>query len=195
MNWLPISLSGPTFGYGLLLHKLVLAKDVLKASGSFPRTPPYVEECQYPEALDPNVVQGSVVICTFSEGFYNGTSTITAIINTAKVLGFMGFVLVANPNYGDFVAEPIPFGVSGIMVPNVTNVQVSIINNIIIFPMNLSLIRTSRILQELIINYRLFYNTMSKKLARRRKDLLLGLQQKQLLEKEELLLSWAKHPL
>ncbi|XP_021819694.1 subtilisin-like protease SBT2.4 [Prunus avium] len=119
-----VGLSGPTFGYGLLLHKLVLAKDVLKASGSFPRTPPYVEECQYPEALDPNVVQGSVVICTFSEGFYNRTSTITAIINTAKVLGFMGFVLVANPNYGDFIAEPIPFGVSGIMVPNVTNVQV-----------------------------------------------------------------------
>ncbi|BFG27425.1 hypothetical protein CerSpe_137000 [Prunus speciosa] len=114
-----VGLSGPTFGYGLLLHKLVLAKDVLKASGSFPRTPPYIEECQYPEALDPNVVQGSVVICTFSEGFYNGTSTITAIINTAKVLGFMGFVLVANPNYGDFIAEPIPFGVSGIMVPNV----------------------------------------------------------------------------
>ncbi|BFG27424.1 hypothetical protein CerSpe_136990 [Prunus speciosa] len=117
-------IEGPTFGYGLLLHKLVLAKDVLKASGSFPRTPPYIEECQYPEALDPNVVQGSVVICTFSEGFYNGTSTITAIINTAKVLGFMGFVLVANPNYGDFIAEPIPFGVSGIMVPNVTNVRV-----------------------------------------------------------------------
>ncbi|PQQ12161.1 subtilisin-like protease SBT2.4 [Prunus yedoensis var. nudiflora] len=81
-----VGLSGPTFGYGLLLHKLVLAKDVLKASGSFPRTPPYIEECQYPEALDPNVVQGSVVICTFSEGFYNGTSTITAIINTAKVI-------------------------------------------------------------------------------------------------------------
>ncbi|KAM1540688.1 hypothetical protein ACFX10_005331 [Malus domestica] len=119
-----VGLSGPTFGYGLLLHKLVLAKDAVKADGTFPRTPPYVEECQYPEALDHNVVLGSIVICTFSEGFYNGTSTLTAIINTAKGLGFMGFILVANPAYGDFIAEPIPFVVPGILVPNLTNSQV-----------------------------------------------------------------------
>ncbi|TQD98725.1 hypothetical protein C1H46_015634 [Malus baccata] len=104
-----VGLSGPTFGYGLLLHKLVLARDAVKADGTFPRTQPYVEECQYPEALDHNVVQGSIVICTFSAGFYNGTSSLTAIINTAKGLGFMGFILVANPAYGDFIAEPIPF--------------------------------------------------------------------------------------
>ncbi|KAL0305984.1 UNVERIFIED_CONTAM: Subtilisin-like protease SBT2.4 [Sesamum radiatum] len=36
----------------------------------------------------------------------------------------MGFVLVANPNYGDFIAEPIPFSVPGIMVPRVTDAQI-----------------------------------------------------------------------
>lgn len=103
-----------------------MAKDAINPIGLFPRTPPYVEECQFPEALDPRLVVGSIVICTFSEGFYNGTSTLKAIINTARALGFMGFVLVANPAYGDFIAEPIPFTVSGIMVPNVTNSQVHI---------------------------------------------------------------------
>ncbi|KAL5729851.1 hypothetical protein ACHQM5_002746 [Ranunculus cassubicifolius] len=118
-----VGLSGPTFGNGTLQYKLVLAKDAVKLDGNFPRTPEYVEECQHPEALDPYVVQGSIVICTFSAGFYNQTSSITAIIDTAKTLGFMGFVFVANPSYGDFIAQPIPFSVPGIMIPRIADVQ------------------------------------------------------------------------
>ncbi|OVA20003.1 Peptidase S8/S53 domain [Macleaya cordata] len=119
-----VGLSGPTLGNGLLQYKLVLAKDAVKANGTFPRTPQYVEECQYPMALDPTVVQGSIVICTFSAGFYNGTSTVTAIIDTARVLGFTGFTLVANPAYGDFIAEPIPFSVPGIMIPKLADAKI-----------------------------------------------------------------------
>ncbi|KAF9590110.1 hypothetical protein IFM89_030858 [Coptis chinensis] len=119
-----IGLSGPTFGKGLFQFKLVLAKDAVKINGSFPRTPEYVEECQHPEALNPVVVQGSIVICTFSAGFYNQTSTVTAIIDTAKALGFMGFAFVANPTYGDFLAQPIPFSVPGIMIPKIADVQI-----------------------------------------------------------------------
>ncbi|KAJ8761746.1 hypothetical protein K2173_004556 [Erythroxylum novogranatense] len=119
-----IGLSGSTFGDDLLTYKLVLAQDAVRANGTFPRTPPYAEECQYPEALDPIVVQGSIVICTFSAGFYNGTSTINAVIDTAKGLGFMGFALIANPDYGDFIVEPIPFAVPGIMIPKVADAQV-----------------------------------------------------------------------
>lgn len=102
----------------------MLAKDAVRANGEFPRTPQYLEECQYPEAFDPSIVLGSVVICTFSSGFYNGTSNLTAIIDTARILGFMGFVLVANPSYGDFIAQPIPFTVPGIMIPKVSDAQV-----------------------------------------------------------------------
>ncbi|XP_042028494.1 subtilisin-like protease SBT2.4 [Salvia splendens] len=119
-----IGLSGASFGYGLLQYRLVLAKDAVRANGAFPMTPQYTEECQYPEALDPIVVLGSVVICTFSSGFYNGTSNLTAVIATARSLGFMGFVLVANPSYGDFIAEPIPFSVPGIMIPKASEAQI-----------------------------------------------------------------------
>ncbi|GMH05282.1 hypothetical protein Nepgr_007122 [Nepenthes gracilis] len=120
-----VGLSGPTFGNGVIQYKLVLAKDAAKViNGEFPKAAPYTEECQYPEAFDPIVVLGSVVICTFSDGFYNGTSTLTAIIDTARTLGFIGFVLVANPIYGDFVAEPIPFPVPGIMIPRMADSQV-----------------------------------------------------------------------
>ncbi|XP_037497412.1 subtilisin-like protease SBT2.4 [Jatropha curcas] len=119
-----VGLSAPTFGDGRFLYKLVLAQDAVKANGTFPRTPQYIEECQYPESLDPSVVRDSIVICTFSTGFYNGTSTINAIIDTTRTLGFMGFALVANPIYGDFIAEPIPFAVSGIMISNVADAQI-----------------------------------------------------------------------
>ncbi|KAK9706365.1 hypothetical protein RND81_07G119400 [Saponaria officinalis] len=119
-----VGLSGPTFGNGLLKYKLVLAKDAVRVNGSFPRTPPYTEECQYPEALDPIVVIGSVVICNFSTGFYNQTSTITSIIHTAKVLGFMGFILVANPVYGDFIGEPVPLPVPGILIPKTADAKI-----------------------------------------------------------------------
>jgi len=117
--------AGPTLGDGMLKFKLVLAKDAVRVDGSFPRTLPYTEECQYPEALDPIVVSGSLVICTFSEGFFNQTSNVSAIFSTAKTLGFMGFVLVANPAYGDFVSEPIPFPVPGIMIPKTADTKVS----------------------------------------------------------------------
>lgn len=67
---------------------------------------------------------GSIIICTFSGGFYNGTSTLAGIIGTVKALGMEGFVLVANPSYGDYIAEPMPFAFSGILIPRVEDAKV-----------------------------------------------------------------------
>ncbi|KAL8140615.1 hypothetical protein V2J09_006636, partial [Rumex salicifolius] len=119
-----VGLSGPTLGFGVMQHKLVLAKDALKPNGTFPRTSAYIEECQHPEAFVPQIVQGSIVICNFSDGFLNQTSTITAIVDTAKALGFVGFILTANPAFGDFIAEPVPFLVPGIMIPRTADAKV-----------------------------------------------------------------------
>lgn len=108
----------------MFLHKLVLAKDAAKVDATFSRNPAYVQECQYPEAFEPILVRGRIVICVFSDGFYNGTSNINAIIETATTLGFIGFAFIANPVCGDFIAEPIPFSVPGIMIPKVVDAQV-----------------------------------------------------------------------
>ncbi|KAK6794001.1 hypothetical protein RDI58_007454 [Solanum bulbocastanum] len=121
-----VGLSGATVGDGLMIqyNKLVLAKDAIKINTTLTRIAiNNAEECQYPEAFDPLVVQDCVVICTFSAGFYNGTSTLTAIIQTASVLRFKAFVFVANPPYGDFIAEPIPFATPAIMIPATTDTQ------------------------------------------------------------------------
>jgi hypothetical protein len=84
------------------------------------------EECQDAETLRPRaeLLRGSIVLCSFSQGFVNGSSTVTAILDVAEDLGFAGFVLVADVRYGDFVAQPLPFRVPGLMVPRVADAQV-----------------------------------------------------------------------
>ncbi|KAF0904495.1 hypothetical protein E2562_035007 [Oryza meyeriana var. granulata] len=47
----------------------------------------------------------------------------TAIVDTAEALGFTGFVLLASAQYGDFVAQPLPFSVPGVMMPRVADAQ------------------------------------------------------------------------
>ncbi|CAN8240768.1 unnamed protein product [Cochlearia groenlandica] len=120
-----VGLSGPTFGAPFLDYKLVLARDAIKRNGSVQQTVTGdIEECQRPDNFDPAVVLGSIVICTFSDGFYNQTSTVRAITKTATTLGFFGFILIANPKFGDYVAEPVIFSTPGILIPKVLDSQI-----------------------------------------------------------------------
>ena len=111
-------LAAPTLEY-----RLVAAKD---AAAPVAASMERAEECQDTEALHwrAGVLRGSIVVCSFSRGFYNGTSTVTAILDVAEALGFAGFVLVASEQYGDFLAQPLPFRVPGVMVPRVADAQV-----------------------------------------------------------------------
>ncbi|CAN6234441.1 unnamed protein product [Urochloa humidicola] len=108
-------LSAPTLKYRLVAAKDAAAPD----AASMERA----EECQDPEALHwrAGVLRDSIVVCSFSQGFYNGTSTVTAILDVAEALGFAGFVLVASAQYGDFLAQPLPFRVPGVMLPRVAD--------------------------------------------------------------------------
>ncbi|CAO2041479.1 unnamed protein product [Urochloa humidicola] len=113
-----LGLSAPTLKYRLVAAKDAAAPD----AASMERA----EECQDAEALywRAGVLRDSIVVCSFSRGFYNGTSTLTAILDVAEALGFAGFVLVASAQYGDFLAQPLPFRVPGVMVPRVADAQV-----------------------------------------------------------------------
>ncbi|XP_034604584.1 subtilisin-like protease SBT2.4 [Setaria viridis] len=113
-----LGFSAPTLQYRLVAAKDAAAPD----AASMERA----EECQDPEALRwrAGVLRGSIVLCSFSQGFYNGTSTVTAILDVAEALGFAGFVLAASALYGDFLAQPLPLCVPGVMVPRVADAQV-----------------------------------------------------------------------
>ncbi|TVU07431.1 hypothetical protein EJB05_47486, partial [Eragrostis curvula] len=107
---LGLGLSAPT-----LQHRLVAAKDAAVPDAADMER---AGECQDAEALRARaeLLHGTIVLCSFSQGFYNGTSKVTAILDVAEALGFAGFVLVADARYGDFVAQPLPFRVPGLMV-------------------------------------------------------------------------------
>lgn len=104
--------------------RLVAAKDAAVPDAA---SMEHAEECQHAEALSfrTDVLRGSIVVCSFSRGFYNGTSTLSAIRDVAQALGFAGFVLVADAQHGgDFLAQPLPFSVPGVMVPRVADAMV-----------------------------------------------------------------------
>ncbi|RLM74012.1 subtilisin-like protease SBT2.4 [Panicum miliaceum] len=114
---------GSLFAAPTLQYRLVAAKDAAAPdAASMERA----EECQDTEALRwrAGVLRGSIVVCSLPRGFYKGTSTVTAILDVAEALGFAGFVLVASEQYGDFLAQPLPFRVPGVMVPRVADAQV-----------------------------------------------------------------------
>ncbi|KAL6839703.1 hypothetical protein ACP4OV_030391 [Aristida adscensionis] len=111
---------GLGFSAPTLQRRLVAAKDAAALdAGGVERA----EECQDAQALlrRAGELRGAIVVCSFSGGFFNGTSTVAAILDTARALGFAGFVLVADERYGDFVAQPLPFPVPGVMVPRVAD--------------------------------------------------------------------------
>ncbi|XBI97792.1 hypothetical protein VPH35_018110 [Triticum aestivum] len=90
-----IGLSAPTPGGGLLPHRLIVVGED--------------EECQDAEALRRlagEVVRRSVVVCSFSWGFYQGTSTLAGVVAVAEALGFAGFVLLADARHR--AAHPVP---------------------------------------------------------------------------------------
>ncbi|WOL09895.1 subtilisin-like protease SBT2.4 [Canna indica] len=119
-----IGLSTPTAGNGFFQFKLISARDAALQSSSVAAATSYAEECQHPDALKPELVINSIVICSFSQGFLNGASTVTAILATAKALHFVGFILLANPSFGDFIAQPLPLSVPGIMIPRVADAEI-----------------------------------------------------------------------
>ncbi|KAJ6292342.1 hypothetical protein OIU78_024504 [Salix suchowensis] len=77
-----VGLSGPTFGDGKFLCKLVLAKDAVRVNEGIPKD------------------------------------------SSQELWDLWVLLLLQTRAYGDFIAEPIPFDVSGIMIPKVADAQI-----------------------------------------------------------------------
>lgn len=94
---------------------LVAANDVLL--GSSGRYSP--SDCQRPEVLNKNLVEGNILLCGYSFNFVVGTASIKKVSETAKSLGAAGFVLAVENVTPGTKFDPVPTSVPGILITDV----------------------------------------------------------------------------
>lgn len=103
---------------------LVAANDV-QLDSSVARYSP--ADCQRPEVLNKNLVQGNILLCGYSFNFVVGTASIKKVAETAKSLGAVGFVLAVEDASPGTKFDPVPACLPGIVI---TDAAKSLVTNL-----------------------------------------------------------------
>ncbi|PIA39782.1 hypothetical protein AQUCO_02600327v1 [Aquilegia coerulea] len=78
----------------------------------------YLGECQDPISLNKDLVQGNLLICSYSIRFVLGLSTIKQALETAKNLSAAGVVFYMDPFVIGFQINPTPMAMPGVIIPS-----------------------------------------------------------------------------
>jgi hypothetical protein len=100
---------------------LVAANDVLLDSSVMKYSP---TDCQRPELLNKNLIKGKILLCGYSFNFVVGTASIKKVSETAKTLGAVGFVLCVENVSPGTKFDPVPVGLPGILITDVSKSKV-----------------------------------------------------------------------
>ncbi|KAF5749387.1 subtilisin-like protease [Tripterygium wilfordii] len=95
---------------------LVAANDVLLDSSVMKYSP---SDCQRPEVLNRNLVEGNILLCGYSFNFVTGTASVKKVSETAKSLGAVGFVLAVETVSPGTKFDPVPVSIPGILITDV----------------------------------------------------------------------------
>ncbi|XP_022731006.1 subtilisin-like protease SBT2.5 [Durio zibethinus] len=98
-------------------YTMVAANDVLLDSSVMKYSP---SDCQRPEVLNKNLVEGNILLCGYSFNFVVGTASIKKVSETAKALGAAGFVLAVESVSPGTKFDPVPVGIPGILITDVS---------------------------------------------------------------------------
>ena len=101
---------------------LVAANDVLLDSSATKYSP---SDCQRHEVFNKHMVEGKILLCGYSFNFVVGSASIKKVSQTARALGAAGFVLAVENVSPGTKFDPVPCGVPGILITDVTKSQVS----------------------------------------------------------------------
>ncbi|CAH9082348.1 unnamed protein product [Cuscuta europaea] len=117
------------FGVGLApgtnpntMYTLVSAVDALndtRASDDM-----YMSECQDYSNLNQTLVQGNLLICSYSIRFVLGLSTIKQALETASNLSAAGVVFYMDPFVIGFQLNPVPMRLPGIIIPSTNDSKI-----------------------------------------------------------------------
>ncbi|KAL0410284.1 UNVERIFIED_CONTAM: Subtilisin-like protease SBT2.5 [Sesamum latifolium] len=103
--------------HGNKTFTLVAANDVLLDSSVAKYSP---SDCQRPEVLNKNLVEGNILLCGYSFNFVVGTASIKRVSDTAKALGAVGFVLAVENASPGTKFDPVPVSTPGILITDVS---------------------------------------------------------------------------
>nr|XP_043623669.1 subtilisin-like protease SBT2.6 isoform X2 [Erigeron canadensis]XP_043623670.1 subtilisin-like protease SBT2.6 isoform X2 [Erigeron canadensis] len=98
-------------------YTLVAANDVVLDSSVMRFSP---TDCQRPEVLNKNMVKGNILLCGYSFNFVIGTSSVKKVAETARSLGAIGFVLAVENVAPGTKFDPMPIGMPGIVITDVS---------------------------------------------------------------------------
>ena len=104
------------------MYDLVLADDVLLKNPGINSNSPM--NCQHPESFDKTLVQGKILICTYSFSFVYGAATVRRVADTARNLSAAGFILFAKTNLPGNKFNPVPLAIPGIVITDLKDSMV-----------------------------------------------------------------------
>lgn len=84
----------------------------------------YVGECQDASSFNQTLVQGNLLVCSYSVRFVLGLSTIKQALETAKNLSAAGIVFYLDPFVIGFQINPTPMRLPGIIIPSANDSEV-----------------------------------------------------------------------
>ncbi|RDX60195.1 Subtilisin-like protease SBT2.2, partial [Mucuna pruriens] len=84
----------------------------------------YIDECQDASKLNQDLVQGNLLICSYSVQFMLGLSTIKQALETAMNLSAVGVVFSMDPFVTDFQLYPVPMKMPGIIIPSANDSKI-----------------------------------------------------------------------
>lgn len=106
-------------------YKMVSANDVLLGSSGVRYNP---SDCQKPEVLNKKLVEGNILLCGYSFNFVAGSASIKKVAETARHLGAAGFVLVVENVSPGTKFDPVPSGIPGILITDVSKSMVNVVS-------------------------------------------------------------------
>ncbi|CAA7014253.1 unnamed protein product [Microthlaspi erraticum] len=111
-----VTISGVGLASGTrTMHKLVLAAHALR-NGTTVMDAIYVEECQDSSSFDQKLVQGKILVCSYTVRFILGVSTIKQALIAAKNLTASGLVFYMDPSATGFQMTSTPMDIPGILI-------------------------------------------------------------------------------
>ncbi|VVA93109.1 unnamed protein product [Arabis nemorensis] len=111
-----VTISGVGLASGTrTMHKLVLAAHALR-NGTSVMDAIYVGECQNSSSFDQKLVQGKILVCSYTVRFILGVSTIKQALITAKNLTASGLVFYMDSSAIGFQMSSTPMDIPGILI-------------------------------------------------------------------------------